>query len=303
MDLVSSRQAANLLGVHESSIKRWCNDGDMACAYTAGGHRRISLREIMEFAQKQNMECLLLPFGSDALMIWNGANELRSGRPADVLRVKLREWLMHAENARVNALFQLCRSLEIRTPVLFDKLLGGVMTEIGESWARGAFEVGEEHRVSECVIDLLYSLKAEIGNRNGQARRRTAIVGCGAQEDHVLGALMIRILLLERGWEVVFLGRNVPEEDLLLYQRRHAAELVCVSMSSRREPAEIAGYVRSLVSLRRADIPFDLVLGGSGASSVENTFFFSERNGVVKLFSECADFTDWIDRRYRRNGS
>ena len=303
MDLVSSRQAANLLGVHESSIKRWCNDGDMACEYTAGGHRRITLREIMEFARRQNMDCLLLPFGSDALMIWNGANELKSGRPADVLRVKLREWLMHAENARVQALFQLCRSLDIRTPVLFDRLLGGVMAEIGDSWARGAFEVGEEHRVSECVIDLLYSLKAEIGSRNGRAERRTAVVGCGAEEDHVLGALMIRILLLERGWDVVYLGRNVPEEDLLLYQRRHAAELVCVSMSSRREPAEIAGYVRSLVSLRRADIPFDLILGGSGASSVENSFFFSERNGVVKLFSECADFTDWLDRRYNSNGS
>lgn len=303
MDLISSRQAANLLDVHESSIKRWCNDGDMACEYTAGGHRRISLKEIMEFARRRSMDCLLLPFGSDALMIWNGANELKSGRSADVLRVKLREWLMHAEHARVQALFHLCRSLEIGMPVLFDRLLGGVMSEIGDSWARGAFEVGEEHRVSECVIDLLYSLKAELGIRNGRASRRTAIVGCGAGEDHVIGALMIRILLLERGWDVVYLGKDVPEEDILLYQRRHAANLVCISMSSRREPAEIAGYVRSLVSLRRADIPFDLALGGSGAASVEDSFFFSERNGVVRLFSDCTDFSDWIDRRYARNGS
>lgn len=303
MDLVSSRQAANLLDVHESSIKRWCNDGEMDCEYTAGGHRRISLREVVAFAGRQNMECLLLPFGSDALMIWNGANELKSGRSADILRVKLREWLMHAENARVQALFKLCRSLDIRMPVLFDRLLGGVMAEIGDSWARGTLEVGDEHRVSECVIDLLYSLKAEVGVRNGRADRRTAIVGCGADEDHVLGALMIRILLLERGWDVVYLGRNVPEEDILLYQRRHTAELVCISMSSRREPAEIANYVRSLVSLRRADIPFDLTLGGSGAGTVENSFFFSERGGAVKLFSECTDFTDWVERRFARNGS
>lgn len=292
-----------MLDVHESSIKRWCNDGDMACEYTAGGHRRISLREVMDFAREQDMDCLLLPFGSDALMIWNGANELKSGRAADVLRVKLREWLMHAENARVQALFQLCRSLGIGTPVLFDKLLGGVMAEIGDSWARGAFEIGEEHRVSECVIDLLYSLKAELSVRNGQAKRRTAVVGSGAEEDHVIGALMIRILLLEQGWDVVYLGRNVPEEDILLYQRKHQADLVCISMSSRREPAEIANYVRSLVSLRRADIPFDLILGGSGASSVENSFFFSERNGAVKTFSECTDFADWIGRRTWRNGS
>jgi excisionase family DNA binding protein len=296
MELISSRQAANLLGVHESSIKRWCNDDEMSCEYTAGGHRRISLHEVMQFARAQGMDCLMLPFDKDAPMIWNGAKDLKSGGSADILKVKLREWLLQAESARVNALFRLCRSLGIGLPTLFDRLLGGVMWEIGDSWARGTFEVGEEHRVSECVIDLLYGLKADIAHRNGTTDRRTAIVGCGAGEDHVIGALMIRILLLERGWNVVFLGRDVPEEDILLFQRRHAAQLVCISMSSRREPAEVAHYIRSLVALRRADHPFDLAIGGSGAGLLEKSFFFSERNGVVKLFDSTNDFSDWIER-------
>ena len=40
-DLITTRAAAKLLGVGTTSIKRWADDGTLACVRTAGGHRRF----------------------------------------------------------------------------------------------------------------------------------------------------------------------------------------------------------------------------------------------------------------------
>ncbi|MEM1271970.1 MAG: helix-turn-helix domain-containing protein, partial [Bacteroidota bacterium] len=53
---ISTRQASDLLGVHESSVKRWCNAGDLGCEYTHGGHRRIPLAELLRFAEARSIE-------------------------------------------------------------------------------------------------------------------------------------------------------------------------------------------------------------------------------------------------------
>jgi len=301
MNLVSTRQAATLLGVHESSIKRWCNADDLPCSHTAGGHRRIDLTDVLSFAESQNLECSLLPFGNDALMVWNGANELRLGRHADVLAVKMKDWLLHAESSKLAALMQLCRSLDIPYARMFDRLIARVMADIGEAWARGAFEIGDEHRISESLMDVLYSLLAGMPQKatsnNGQ-RVRTAIVGCAPMEDHATGAMMVRILLMDKGWKVIYLGRNVPEEDLILYQRRHRAELVAVSMSSQRSISEVREFVRNVISMRRENAPFDLAIGGSGVNLVTDQVPARPSPIVVRTFEDSESFDDWLEMRH-----
>ncbi len=301
MKLVSTRQAATLLGVHESSIKRWCNSEELPCSHTAGGHRRIDLADVLTYARSQNLRCALLPFGTDALLVWNGANELRLGRNADVLAVKMKDWLLHADGEKLSGLMQLCRSLEIPYARMFDRLVARVMEEIGEAWAREAFEIGDEHRISESLTDILYSLMSSMlptsTPHNGH-RVHTAIVGCGPQEDHAAGAMMVRILLMDRGWKVVYLGRNVPEEDLVLYQRRHRAELVAVSMSSDRTAGEVREFVRNVTTFRREKAPFDLVIGGSGAHLVADQVPVRNSPIVVRTFEDSESFDDWLGMRH-----
>lgn len=300
MSLVSSRQAASLLNVHESSIKRWCNSEELACSHTAGGHRRLDLVDILDFARGQDLECVLLPFESDALLVWNGANELKAGRNAEVLVVKMRDWLLHAESAKLMALLHLCGTLEIPYARIFDRLVGKVMADIGEAWARGAFEIGDEHRISECLMDVLYGIIATMTTRNGVSNKKVAIVGCGPNEDHATGALMVRILLLARGWNVVYLGRNVPVEDLVLYQRRHRAGLIAVSMSSHREPPEIRQFIKNVTSLQRDDMAFDLAIGGSGAATLSDTQPWPLASSSVKTFVTAEEFDDWLEVRYAK---
>ena len=49
---ISPRQLAEAIGVSESSVKRWCDDGELAASRTAGGHRRLPIPGVVEFLRR-----------------------------------------------------------------------------------------------------------------------------------------------------------------------------------------------------------------------------------------------------------
>ena len=50
-ELLSPKQVAQALGVSESSLKRWCDQGRIATVRTGGGHRRLSLADVLRFVR------------------------------------------------------------------------------------------------------------------------------------------------------------------------------------------------------------------------------------------------------------
>ena len=47
--LFSTTELARMWNVSESTIKRWCDAGDLKCVKTPGGHRRFNLEAISRF--------------------------------------------------------------------------------------------------------------------------------------------------------------------------------------------------------------------------------------------------------------
>jgi excisionase family DNA binding protein len=46
---------ARLLGVDESTIKRWADHGEIPCVKTLGGHRRFTQGAVRELTSKMNV--------------------------------------------------------------------------------------------------------------------------------------------------------------------------------------------------------------------------------------------------------
>ena len=57
-DLVSPRQAARAMGVSESSLKRWCDQGLIRMTRTAGGHRKLPIAEVLRYVRDHNRPLL-----------------------------------------------------------------------------------------------------------------------------------------------------------------------------------------------------------------------------------------------------
>ena len=67
---LTSSEAAALLDVHTSTVKRWCNDGELESELTPGGHRRISIHAATTFARDRGIGTILVPFHPYEPQVW-----------------------------------------------------------------------------------------------------------------------------------------------------------------------------------------------------------------------------------------
>jgi DNA-binding transcriptional MerR regulator len=94
--------------------------------------------------------------------------------------------------------------------VCFDVLSAG-LASIGEEWYRGEVTVQQEHFASELARRRLESL---IAATPAPTRPGRILAGAPPGEGHDLSLLMLALLLRRQGWDVVYLGANVPLERL-----------------------------------------------------------------------------------------
>jgi DNA-binding transcriptional MerR regulator len=94
--------------------------------------------------------------------------------------------------------------------VCLQVLMQGLAT-IGSQWYADEATVQQEHFASALAMRRLHTLLAAAPP---PTRRERIIVACPPQEDHAFAPLLLTLMLRYRGWDVIYLGTNVPRERL-----------------------------------------------------------------------------------------
>lgn len=130
--------------------------------------------------------------------------------------------------------------------------------EIGRLWQENRISVAQEHlatSISQVVIARLYEqLPRE--RTNG----RSAIVACVEGEHHDLGARMGADFLEMAGFEVKYLGANVPTKDLALMVRVARPHLVGLSIAM---TFNVPSLVAAVTALRAVSAKLPIMVGGN----------------------------------------
>ena len=58
---ISTKKAAELIGVSQRTIQNWVDDGKLMCSKTAGGHRRLNPDEVSKFLKSNQLPYTLNP--------------------------------------------------------------------------------------------------------------------------------------------------------------------------------------------------------------------------------------------------
>ena len=106
--------------------------------------------------------------------------------------------------------------------VCIDVLLKG-LAEIGEGWYAGRISIQQEHFASALAMRRLHALFAAAPRPTRPGR---ILAACPPGEAHEFSLLVLSYLLRRRGWDVVYLGVNVPLSQLDATIRRVAPHLV-----------------------------------------------------------------------------
>lgn len=265
--LLTTSQAASLLQVHESSVKRWSNGGLVRPAKTSGGHRRIPLPDLLDLAREMRSDSPLLrltPHGIDLARATLACRERNDFGPMVDLIVRF------CDNEPVHyitdALEYLSAAADIPIPRAFDCILADALRRVGRQWEAGDRTVAMEHRFTQKVLDSLHAFRAA----HGAAHRPVApapgaplaVVGCAETCQHEIGAMFCRVVLESDGWRVCYLGANVPCEEYAGIQSALGASLVCISFIPPVGGADARRCMKILADQYQPQIPYALALGG-----------------------------------------
>jgi DNA-binding transcriptional MerR regulator/methylmalonyl-CoA mutase cobalamin-binding subunit len=241
---------------------------------SAGGHRLYSQRDIstVKWLMARQQEGMSI---KRAVELWRqiekeGRDPLRSPAPlatesapalapqiadgtvSDLRRAWIDACLAYDESSAEQVLAQ---AFALYSPeVVCLELLQKAVAAIGAGWYEGRVTVQQEHFCSALAIRRVEALvmAAPPPTRPGRI-----LAACPPEEQHVFGLLLLTLLLRRRGWQVVYLGANVPVERLetaVAAVHPHVVILAAQQLHSAATLLDAAGL------LQREDVP--LAYGG-----------------------------------------
>jgi methanogenic corrinoid protein MtbC1 len=111
---------------------------------------------------------------------------------------------------------------------LYLKILQPAQYEIGRLWERNVITVAEEHMataITQFVMARLYPL---VPQKQQPCRGRMILTGVEG-EMHQVGANMVADVVEIHGWEVCFLGTNLPQAGILRVVEEQRPDVVGIS--------------------------------------------------------------------------
>jgi methylmalonyl-CoA mutase cobalamin-binding subunit len=150
--------------------------------------------------------------------------------------------------------------VHLSKPSLRQDLIQPLLQRVGELWRDGSLRIAHEHMASTIVHAFLAAANASQVPAVGAP---LLVVAAPLRNRHELGAMLAASLGLELGWEVLYLGTDLPAEEIALAVSQRGARAVFLSLIYPPADAVVAGQ---LELLRRLVGPQVGILAGGGAA-------------------------------------
>lgn len=262
-------------GLKPPTIRAWERRYGMPSPQrTAGGHRQYSQHDIdtLKWLMARQSEGMSI---SHAVELWKAFDaqgedpltELDAGEGSEPAKVDLPELGSEIEELRqawidaclafdrARAEQVLARAFALFPPeVVSIELIQAGLRKVGELWYAGEASVQQEHFTSALSIQRLEMLIAAAP----PPIRPERIIIASAQDDyHVFSPLLLTYLLRRRGWDVLYLGADVPVAELEETVAQIRPHMLIVS-------TQLLSTAASLVDIPKVLEGHDLSIGYGG---------------------------------------
>lgn len=204
--MLSPKKVAQAIGVSESSLKRWCDDGLLSSVRTAGGHRRLTVDSVLQFLKKtgqqlEHPDVLGLP-----------PLDFEGRRSEEQICDDLFNTLIRGdqETARtiLISLFVQDRSIAW----IGDHIVAPVFYRIGEGWACGSVDIYQERLSCEICLRVLHEIGSLLPAPAADAP--LAIGGTVEFDVYTLSTSLVELVLKQLGWRARSMGSGIPFNSL-----------------------------------------------------------------------------------------
>jgi len=183
----------------------------------------------------------------------------RNAPPDDLLGAAL-DAIAGMDSRRLQAILQQS-AVALSRPVLRRDLIEPLLAEIGERWQDGRFRVAHEHMATHIVRTFLSNLRPQ---RDDAVGAPLMVAATPSGHRHELGALLATSQAEEAGWNVSFLGADIPAEEIAALALQKGARLVLLSLIY---PGHDPATRTQLRALRQAVGDETAIVAGGGAAA------------------------------------
>ena len=162
-------------------------------------------------------------------------------------------------NEEVLARTLLDASVQLPLLALLDDLVGPLMAWVGERWHDGSIRVAHEHMATAAIRSFLGRMKQI---RRAGVGAPCIVITTPAGQDHEIGALMAATIAANEGWRDLYLGPNLPAQEIALAAMEANAAAVAVSIVAPGNNPSVIHEFHTLRHVLQERVP--VLAGGSG---------------------------------------
>lgn len=154
-------------------------------------------------------------------------------------------------------------SISLGPHELIDQVVNPILERVGELWEAGEMRIVHQHIACTCIRSLVISLTRTYPKSNA----RRVVVATPSGERHEFGILTVALLAAAHGWELIYLGADLPAEEIVFAANEAGVDAVMLSLVNESEQNE--QQVGIILDSLNAGI--DVVFGGRGAPRFAET--------------------------------
>lgn len=174
------------------------------------------------------------------------------------------------------------------------QILQPVMYEIGVLWERGEISVATEHLASAIVGRVMATLNPR--RYEAPLSKGKIIITASPNEFHEIGAWMLSDVLEQDGWEVRYLGANMPAADLIDMVTAYQPDVLAISVTM---PFNV-DKVRDLIGEFRNDPKTEslkIIVGGHVFNDINKLWQMVGADGFASNLDEAVRIIgEWSSR-------
>lgn len=154
-------------------------------------------------------------------------------------------------------------AVALSAPELRETVIVPLLHTIGDRWHEGSLRIVHEHFASAVVR----AFTSTIGKSPGSVAAPTVVVTTPAGQRHELGALLAAAAAEEHGWNVFYLGPDLPAEEIAAAARQLQPRVIALSLVYQNGNLQLQEELRKL--RRYIDPSIDIVVGGRAVDAIK----------------------------------
>ena len=144
-----------------------------------------------------------------------------------------------------------------------ETVVGPLLRRVGDEWHAGRLSMAPEHLVSSILHDIIVSAMRAFPQRAGAPR---VLIATPAGDRHAIGAAIAGAAAAVEGWNVLYLGPDLPAQEIADAAIAADVRVVALSVGYMDDSTRVLGELRALRTRLPATV--SIIAGGAGARSI-----------------------------------